>query len=179
MESFVLSETLKVVVCFSSLPILTVDVQYLFLLFDEENPLHSDDSNYVFTTEGHILSLGREHLKTLSSTHQNASSGGDRCLAYSSAKTTQKSLANKTGLIQGMRSHIDLDYSRELVALLPDGAEKDSWSPHGWCEKPEVDVPVGHSDPPLDSFSHRVSVVRVHSFTKWCNGGGGRQPRSR
>ncbi|KAJ1950338.1 hypothetical protein FBU59_000727, partial [Linderina macrospora] len=39
MESFLLSETLK----------------YLYLLFDDENPLHSADSNYVFTTEGHVL----------------------------------------------------------------------------------------------------------------------------
>ena len=52
MESFVLSETLK----------------YLFLLFDEgmslllhlayqDNPLHSLDSNFVFTTEGHPIHL--------------------------------------------------------------------------------------------------------------------------
>ncbi|KAJ1953288.1 hypothetical protein EC988_003078 [Linderina pennispora] len=39
MESFLLSETLK----------------YLYLLFDDENPLHSLDNNYVFTTEGHVL----------------------------------------------------------------------------------------------------------------------------
>ncbi|KAJ2004797.1 hypothetical protein GGI04_002482 [Coemansia thaxteri] len=39
MESFFLSETLK----------------YLYLLFDEDNPLHSLDNNYVFTTEAHVL----------------------------------------------------------------------------------------------------------------------------
>ncbi|KAJ1822026.1 hypothetical protein LPJ75_000574 [Coemansia sp. RSA 2598] len=39
MESFLLSETLK----------------YLYLLFDEENPLHRTHSNFVFTTEGHVL----------------------------------------------------------------------------------------------------------------------------
>ncbi|KAJ1892103.1 hypothetical protein LPJ66_006540 [Kickxella alabastrina] len=39
MESFFLSETLK----------------YLFLLFDEDNPLHKHHSNFVFTTEGHVL----------------------------------------------------------------------------------------------------------------------------
>ncbi|KAJ2645750.1 hypothetical protein GGH99_008182, partial [Coemansia sp. RSA 1285] len=39
MESFALSETLK----------------YLYLLFDEENPLHKSHSHYVFTTEGHLL----------------------------------------------------------------------------------------------------------------------------
>ncbi|KAJ1641701.1 hypothetical protein LPJ64_006364, partial [Coemansia asiatica] len=39
MESFVLSETFK----------------YLYLLFDEENPLHRIHNNFVFTTEGHVL----------------------------------------------------------------------------------------------------------------------------
>ncbi|KAF9905426.1 alpha mannosidase-like protein [Linnemannia zychae] len=48
MESFALSETFK----------------YLFLLFDEENVLHQElkDSNYVFTTEGHVLSLANKYL---------------------------------------------------------------------------------------------------------------------
>ncbi|KAJ2781800.1 hypothetical protein H4R18_002661 [Coemansia javaensis] len=39
MDSFVLSETFK----------------YLYLLFDDENPLHRVHSNHVFTTEGHLL----------------------------------------------------------------------------------------------------------------------------
>ncbi|KAJ2348631.1 hypothetical protein GGF43_004534, partial [Coemansia sp. RSA 2618] len=39
MDSFVLSETFK----------------YLYLLFDEGNPLHKLDNNFVFTTEGHVL----------------------------------------------------------------------------------------------------------------------------
>ncbi|KAJ2082833.1 hypothetical protein H4R24_001291 [Coemansia sp. RSA 988] len=39
MDSFVLSETLK----------------YLYLLFDDNNPLHQLDNNHVFTTEGHVL----------------------------------------------------------------------------------------------------------------------------
>ncbi|XP_073501131.1 ER degradation-enhancing alpha-mannosidase-like protein 1 [Phyllobates terribilis] len=39
MESFFLSETCK----------------YLFLLFDEENPVHMTGSKYLFTTEGHLI----------------------------------------------------------------------------------------------------------------------------
>ncbi|KAJ1678841.1 hypothetical protein EV182_003250, partial [Spiromyces aspiralis] len=39
MESFFLSETLK----------------YLYLLFDEDNVVNAMDSNFVFTTEGHLL----------------------------------------------------------------------------------------------------------------------------
>ncbi|KAJ2800765.1 hypothetical protein H4S07_005100, partial [Coemansia furcata] len=39
MESFFLSETMK----------------YLYLLFDDNNPLHTLDDNHVFTTEAHVL----------------------------------------------------------------------------------------------------------------------------
>uniref|UniRef100_W5LCT1 alpha-1,2-Mannosidase n=1 Tax=Astyanax mexicanus TaxID=7994 RepID=W5LCT1_ASTMX len=41
MESFFLSETCK----------------YLYLLFDEENPLHRSGSRYIFTTEGHVVPI--------------------------------------------------------------------------------------------------------------------------
>jgi hypothetical protein len=61
MESFFLSETLK----------------YLFLLFDEgipllfftnqDNPLHSLDSNFVFTTEGHPLHLSNGYKRSSTS----------------------------------------------------------------------------------------------------------------
>lgn len=32
-------------------------MQYLYLLFDEENVVHSGTSNFIFTTEGHILAV--------------------------------------------------------------------------------------------------------------------------
>uniref|UniRef100_A0A8C5BS39 alpha-1,2-Mannosidase n=1 Tax=Gadus morhua TaxID=8049 RepID=A0A8C5BS39_GADMO len=41
MESFFLSETCK----------------YLYLLFDEDNPLHKSENKYIFTTEGHIVPI--------------------------------------------------------------------------------------------------------------------------
>lgn len=58
MESFWLSETFK----------------YLFLLFDEENPLHSLDTPWVFTTEGHpiILPRSQTHASTSASTAWNS-----------------------------------------------------------------------------------------------------------
>ncbi|KAM9592605.1 ER degradation-enhancing alpha-mannosidase-like protein 1 isoform 2-T2 [Trichechus inunguis] len=43
MESFFLSETCK----------------YLYLLFDEENPVHKSGTRYMFTTEGHIVSVDK------------------------------------------------------------------------------------------------------------------------
>ncbi|KAJ8378960.1 hypothetical protein AAFF_G00232540 [Aldrovandia affinis] len=43
MESFFLSETCK----------------YLFLLFDEDNPLHKSEYKYIFTTEGHVVPIDK------------------------------------------------------------------------------------------------------------------------
>ncbi|KND02462.1 hypothetical protein, variant [Spizellomyces punctatus DAOM BR117] len=54
MESFFLSETLK----------------YLYLLFDEDNFVHVNDGNHVFTTEGHFLSLSYDLLKHESDTRR-------------------------------------------------------------------------------------------------------------
>jgi len=48
-ESFFLSETVK----------------YLFLLFDEDNPINKHSSNFMFTTEGHVLPISnRFRLKS-------------------------------------------------------------------------------------------------------------------
>ncbi|KAG6872750.1 hypothetical protein C0995_006952 [Termitomyces sp. Mi166 len=112
MESFALSETLK----------------YLYLLFDEENPLHSNDSNYVFTTEGHILVLGRQHLKPISASRRKLLGG----------------------LVRGVRSRPDFEYARSLVGLAPPQKDIDTWSPSGWCERPHVDLFVS-SSLPLDA----------------------------
>ncbi|XP_009582466.1 PREDICTED: ER degradation-enhancing alpha-mannosidase-like protein 1 [Fulmarus glacialis] len=49
MESFFLSETCK----------------YLYLLFDEENPLHKSGNKYMFTTEGHIVSVDERFRNSL------------------------------------------------------------------------------------------------------------------
>ncbi|NWU63074.1 EDEM1 protein, partial [Pterocles burchelli] len=49
MESFFLSETCK----------------YLYLLFDEENPLHKSGNRYMFTTEGHIVSVDERFRNSL------------------------------------------------------------------------------------------------------------------
>ncbi|KAF9469122.1 alpha mannosidase-like protein [Collybia nuda] len=125
MESFALSETLK----------------YLYLLFDEENPLHSDDSNYVFTTEGHILSLGKEHLKAaLPSRSTMRPVDGHQCPAYQPTIHVFDNYLKNTGLVQGIQSRADADYARYLVGLLPTQVDIDTWSPNGWCEKPRVDL---------------------------------------
>ncbi|KAF8165423.1 alpha mannosidase-like protein [Crassisporium funariophilum] len=124
MESFVLSETLK----------------YLYLLFDEENPLNSDDSNYVFTTEGHILTLGQEHMKPIPPARKRMRHVEvHQCPAYTPYTTFRDSRQRQPGLVQGVLSRPDVDYARQLVGIASSSAEQEHWSPNGWCERPKVD----------------------------------------
>ncbi|KAG6855117.1 hypothetical protein C0991_006046 [Blastosporella zonata] len=125
MESFALSETLK----------------YLYLLFDEENPLHSDDSNYVFTTEGHILTLGQKHLKpTPASRRKMRHIDNHQCPAYHPFVLVPGKRGQGNGLVQGIQSRPDFEYARLLVGLAPPQRDIDTWSPDGWCERPHVDL---------------------------------------
>lgn len=122
------------------LPILTFFLQYLFLLFDEENPLHSDDSNYVFTTEGHILSLPKELLKPMSPARRRMRrEENHQCPAYEPVYAAYD-LKSGTGLIQGVRSRIDVDYARHLTHMGPEKADEYLATPYGWCEMPHVDL---------------------------------------
>ncbi|KAL0573920.1 hypothetical protein V5O48_008040 [Marasmius crinis-equi] len=125
MESFALSETLK----------------YLFLLFDEDNPLHQDDSNYVFTTEGHLLTLGREHLKPVSAARRKLRKiENHQCPAYEPFAFRSSGSASAPGLTVGVRGRADADYSRELVSLDASDLDGRYWSPDGWCERPKPEL---------------------------------------
>ncbi|KIY51587.1 alpha mannosidase-like protein [Fistulina hepatica ATCC 64428] len=125
MESFTLSETLK----------------YLFLLFDEENVLHQDDSNYVFTTEGHILTLTPEQLLVSPAgrrTTPRPRVGSPQCPAYTPFMRTYNSMPKGGGLVGGVRSRPDYDYARQVLSLSANSADEQAWSLDGWCEKPKV-----------------------------------------
>ncbi|KAJ6614326.1 alpha mannosidase-like protein [Mycena sp. CBHHK59/15] len=134
MESFALSETLK----------------YLFLLFDEENPLHRDDSNWVFTTEGHLLTLGNKHIKPISAARRKMRNvENHQCPAY------HPFMRNGTGLVMGIRSRGDVDYARDLVALPATDPDMIAWTPSGWCDRPHVNL--------FDGFViHNVTGIRIH-----------------
>ncbi|KAH9050101.1 alpha-mannosidase [Lactarius hengduanensis] len=122
MESFVLSETLK----------------YLYLLFDENNPLHTDDSNYVFSTEGHILSLEQKHLKSPSAMVRHLRRAeSPQCPAYGPPFFIGANDA--PGLYVGVRSRSDFDYARFLVSAAVSEGDETYWHPSGWCEIPVVD----------------------------------------
>lgn len=44
----------------------------------------------------------------------------------------------RTGLVQGVRSRVDVDYARHLVGLSPNSGDQAHWSPNGWCERPKI-----------------------------------------
>ncbi|KZP32890.1 glycoside hydrolase family 47 protein [Athelia psychrophila] len=124
MESFALSETLK----------------YLFLLFDEANPLHSDDSNYVLTTEGHILFLEKDKLKPISAARRRMRrEENHQCPVYEPVFAAYD-WDTDTGLTQGIRSRADVDYARHLTGMNPEKIDTYLASPDGWCEVPRVEL---------------------------------------
>ncbi|EJD01333.1 alpha-mannosidase [Fomitiporia mediterranea MF3/22] len=125
MESFVLSETLK----------------YLYLLFDEENPLHKDDSNYVFTTEGHILTLGKQHLKPLSRIRRKLRRVENlQCPVYEPVRVGAGADGENLGLTTGILFRPDVDYARALVGAAPTELEEEWYSEYGTCQVPTAEL---------------------------------------
>ncbi|KAF9210603.1 alpha mannosidase-like protein [Podila verticillata] len=142
MESFALSETFK----------------YLFLLFDEENLLHNElkDTNFVFTTEGHVLSLANEHLSRPSSKeppaleqdstprheyvmkghhlHQHPRPSNPKpwpmCIRYETPATFLKSIPYRP----------DAEFARQMVGTRPDARDHLELDPNGFCEKPVLET---------------------------------------
>lgn len=125
MESFVLSETLK----------------YLYLLFDEDNPVNKDGSNFVFTTEGHILHLNSTHIKPPSAARRKL-----RPIDNTQCPSFEKHALNwdpvkASPLVGGIRSLSDFEYGRHLagISLSSTLSDEDApyWMPDGWCERPK------------------------------------------
>ncbi|KAI0334796.1 alpha-mannosidase [Cubamyces sp. BRFM 1775] len=172
MESFVLSETLK----------------YLYLLFDESNPLHADDSHWVFTTEGHILSLDRSLLRPISPARRKLRRVESvQCPAYRPPILAYDDWEGETGLRGGVMWRADFDYARELVGRMPSENETRWWDPEGWCMLPKhepytydfvlsADGEVVPEDvhpsadklvPVADGYLvHNVTGLRVHIVTR-------------
>ncbi|KZW03978.1 alpha-mannosidase [Exidia glandulosa HHB12029] len=125
MESFVLSETLK----------------YLYLLFDEHNPINKDDSNFVFTTEGHVLHLNSTHIKPPSAARRKLRPvDSSQCPPYEQRHLNLQK-ANNSAFMGGIRSLPEFEFGRHLLGILPSSklAEDDEpyWMHDGWCEKPK------------------------------------------
>lgn len=124
--------------CYYKVP--NARLQYLYLLFDEDNFVHRDDSNYVFTTEGHILTLDREHLRPLPMSRRKMRPvDNHQCPVYKPFIGVYDNSSKETGLVRGIRSRSDYDYARKLVGVHASSVEIDAWSANGWCEKPMVE----------------------------------------
>ncbi|KAG8747282.1 alpha mannosidase-like protein, partial [Ceratobasidium sp. 428] len=128
MESFALSETLK----------------YLYLLFDEDNKINSDHSNLVFTTEGHPISLPRNHLKPATATSRSLRQKEQNfCPVYRPTRNPPDLFPGESfGLIQSIRSRPDAEYGRFITGLdLSVVAPYDErwWDVSGRCEVPQAE----------------------------------------
>lgn len=120
-------------------------VKYLYLLFDEDNPLHNNDSSYVFTTEGHILSLDQHHMKaTPPARRRMRTIEMHQCPAYSPFMLAQDNRRPGSGLVVGIRSRPDVEYARHLVALSPSPSDERHWFSYGWCEVPKQEPYVSY-----------------------------------
>jgi len=94
----------------------------------------------VFTTEGHILTLGKEWLKPMSSSlRKMRRMENNQCPAYIPLYFGPENLP---GLTVGVGSRSEMDYSRQLVGSPVLDTDKRTWHTSGWCEAPEVDLYV-------------------------------------
>ncbi|KAG8920690.1 alpha mannosidase-like protein [Tulasnella sp. 418] len=175
MESFMLSETLK----------------YLYLLFDESNRLHSEHSEILFSTEGHLFILPKSlTTPTFNPTPdpRNHPPNSDteqhfltqNCRAYPGTRIPSlKELANKVpsatqkdGLYTSIRHRLDMEYARNLGGISVNEAIQDDsiwWNPNGYCHEPQPErhileyilAPHGHPDVLEDPHPSVEKLVKV------------------
>ncbi|GAA96680.1 glycoside hydrolase family 47 protein [Mixia osmundae IAM 14324] len=120
MHSFVLSETLK----------------YAYLLFDESNPVHKDESNAVWSTEGHYLAVDRHKLNH--STHPLVSTSPQR----GALRATCVNPVQPTPWTTSIAARGDADVARALVnwdVSESFALQTGMWSPYSQCAKPELE----------------------------------------
>lgn len=104
--------------------------------------LHSDDSNLVLTTEGHMLSLDRDLEKPISAIRRELRRVEHLSCPVYEPPLLSSDRRNGTGLTAGVYSRPDVDYVRTLISAPLTGMEEYVWSPDGWCQIPKVDLYV-------------------------------------
>ncbi|KAI9244605.1 glycoside hydrolase [Helicostylum pulchrum] len=124
MESFMLSETLK----------------YLYLLFDTDNSVNKMDSNFIFTTEGHILPLPGKYLKntkpikkTQSPIVSTKASASGTCQRYNPTGSESITIPGLLDM-SSIPFLPQTDYASSIVGLTT--TELPPLSSHGYCESP-------------------------------------------
>jgi ER degradation enhancer, mannosidase alpha-like 1 len=115
----------------------------------------------VFTTEGHLLTLSREHIKPVSTIRRQLRRAENlQCPAYNPARHPWNPLDDMDGLAGSVRTRHDTEFARVTVGIdeLSRATEEDSvfWMSEAWCEQPRVDVYVR---PPVLNLS--VTDVRL------------------
>ncbi|KAI8380074.1 glycoside hydrolase [Blakeslea trispora] len=132
MESFMLSETLK----------------YLYLLFDSDHPINTMDSNYVFTTEGHLLPLSAQYQRSAQARSQPVvsfqQSAAGTCERYNPMKYHYLSIPGHLDM-SSLLHQPSSDYAADLVGVTTPIQPLTST---GYCQ-----VPQQHSF--SLSFSHQ------------------------
>lgn len=101
----------------------------------------------VFTTEGHLLTLSREHIKPASAIRRQLRRAENlQCPAYNPTRLPWNPLDNLHGVAVSIRSREDTEFARVTVGIdeLSRASEDDSafWMSEAWCEWPRVDVYV-------------------------------------
>lgn len=95
----------------------------------------------MFTTEGHLITLGPEHIRPIPLARKKLRKIEDhQCPVYQPFVYAYGSREPDSGLVMGIRGRPDADYSRELVALDANELDALNWSPSGWCEKPKAEL---------------------------------------
>ncbi|KAF1800311.1 glycoside hydrolase [Mucor lusitanicus] len=158
MESFMLSETLK----------------YLYLLFDADHPINTMDSNYVFTTEGHVLGLPRKYLDSNSkrpsktpamATLQQSPAG--TCQRYNPSKRHYTSLPNALEMT-AIPHQPHMDVAAHMVGHTTTTPTLPPLSADGYCESPyhaikSYSVSFGFSSPAERFFKQKHNSNNNHN----------------
>ena len=125
----------------------------------------------VFTTEGHLLTLSREHIQPPSPIRRQLRRAENlQCPAYNPTRHPRNPLDDLHGLAGSIRSREDTEFARASVGgdEHSRASEDDSvfWMSRAWCELPRVDVYVRL---PQSSFSviDLMAVLGFHLFSRW------------
>ncbi|EGG04189.1 family 47 glycoside hydrolase [Melampsora larici-populina 98AG31] len=129
MNSFVLSETLK----------------YLYLTFDEDNPINHKDDPFVFTTEGHILfipnatDLPKNQRSQMAIPRSTKSKSNEKiCSVF---KPSIQSSKYSSGLKLTIRGRTDFELAKMLTGRIEGNSNSSiGWFDYGITQAPVLDV---------------------------------------
>ncbi|KAA1122143.1 alpha mannosidase-like protein [Puccinia graminis f. sp. tritici] len=147
---------------------LSETLKYLYLTFDEDNPINHADQPFVFTTEGHILYIpnvdqmaenqgyrtGWEERESLESdrvvweshpTGRRQQSKPPTCSVYSPSLQSPK---HSNPLMLSITGRTDFDYAKMITGSLDSSVHPNhsnysldnQWASVGFCEVPVADV---------------------------------------